>query len=297
MTSRVQQELARRQLPSGGWSYRGQLQISIESTCLAAVALIGVDQSKSQHALRELLQTQLPNGAWPAFVPDREPSWATSLALITLNILADGSEARDRAVQWAVRDEGREANWFWRYKLRFDRTVRLRPDLYGWPWIEGACSWVIPTAFMMIALKQYLYCKPRPDIRDRLRLAAGMLLDRCCLGGGWNAGNNMVYGVPLPAHLESTAIALLGLQGEPDHSAIRAGMRWLESAAGSEQGISSLSWTVLCLAAYARDFARVKARLLQQLSAPLQQWNAATLALALLALRCQEMIHPFLVPI
>jgi hypothetical protein len=292
------QELANRRLPSGGWSYLGRPQISIECTCLAALALSGLDKQRSQHALTDLLRMQLARGAWPAFVPDREPSWATSLALITLNILADSSEARDRAVNWAVRDKEREANWFWQYKLRFDRAVRFRPDLYGWPWIEGACSWVIPTGLMMIALKQYVYCKPRAEASRRLRLGAQMLLDRSCPGGGWNAGNSMVYGVPLAAHVESTAIALLGLQGEPDHPVIRAGMDWLEKQALAEQGMASLSWTVLCLAAYGREIEVVQAKIAEQLhDASALPSNTATLALGLLALRCQEMIHPFIVPV
>jgi hypothetical protein len=32
-----------------------------------------------------------------------------------------------------------------------------------------------------------------------------MLLDRMCPGGGWNAGNSVVYGVPLTPHIDATA--------------------------------------------------------------------------------------------
>ena len=176
--------------------------------------------------------------------------------------------------------------------------MQFRPELYGWPWIEGACSWVIPTGLMMVALKQYVYCKPRAEASARLRLAARMLLNRYCPSGGWNAGNSVVYGVPLVAHVESTAIALLGLQGEQDHPVIRAGMDWLEKEALTEQGIASLSWTVLCLAAYGREFQAIQANIVERLSKTSElPSNTATLALALLALRCQEMIHPFIVPV
>ena len=297
-TTCLHQELASRQLPSGGWSYLGRRQISIESTCLGALALIGLDEQRSQHALADLLRMQLGHGAWPAFVPDDEPSWTTSLALITLSILAGSSSARDRAVDWALTDKGKEGNWFWRYKFHFDQTVRFRPEFYGWPWIEGACSWVIPTGLMMVALKQFVYCKPRVEASRRLRLGAQMLLNRSCLGGGWNAGNSVVYGVPLEAHVESTAIALLGLQGEPSDPVIRAGMDWLEKQALGEQGLASLSWTVLCLAAYGRDFQAIQTNIAERTSngATLPS-NTATLALALLALRCEQMIHPFIVPV
>lgn len=202
----LHQELASRQLPSGGWSYLGRSQISIESTCLAALALSGLDEQKSQHALTALLAMQLADGAWPAFVPDGAPSWTTSLALITFSILADTSAARDRAVDWALTNKGKEGHWFWRYKFHLDKAVQFRPEFYGWPWIEGACSWVIPTGLMMVALKQFAYCKPRAEASRRLRLGAQMLLDRSCPGGGWNAGNSVVYGVPLAAHVEPTIL-------------------------------------------------------------------------------------------
>jgi hypothetical protein len=123
------------------------------------------------------------------------------------------------------------------------------------------------------------------------------LLDRSCPDGGWNAGNSVVYGVPLPAHVESTAIALLGLQGEADHPVIRTAVQWLESATESEQGISSLSWAVLCQAAYGRNFCAIQGRIEAALKAGCEHLNSATLALAMLALRCEEMIHPFIVPI
>ncbi len=272
--------------------------MSVEATCLAALALVELNPRASERALGCLGKHQLQNGAWPAFVPDREPAWTTSLALITFSILADTSSARNRAVDWALTDKGKEGNWFWRYKFHFDRAVRFKPEFYGWPWIEGACSWVIPTGLMMVALKQFVYCKPRVEVIARLRLGASMLLDRSCPGGGWNAGNSMVYGVPLIAHVESTAIALLGLQGEPDHPVIRAGMGWLEEQALAEQGIASLSWTVLCLAAYGRDFEAVQDRIMEQINnAPELPSNNATLAVALLALRCEQMIHPFIVPV
>lgn len=296
-TGPIHAELAKRQLLSGSWSYLGSSQVSIECTCIGALALIGLDESRCADALACLLRSQLSNGAWPAFIPDTEPSWTTSLAITTLSVLSDSADARDRAVDWAVTDKGREGNWFWRYKFKVDRAVRLRPELYGWPWIEGACSWVIPTGLMMVALKQFVYCKPRPEVTARIRLGAQMLLDRCCLGGGWNAGNSVIYGVPLPAHVEPTAIALLGLQGEPDQPVIRAGLLWLESAVNSEQGISSLSWTVLCLAAYGRNFTAMQRRIAAVLNSGYEHLNSATLALAILALRCEEMIHPFIVPV
>jgi hypothetical protein len=298
VAGRLAQQLTNRQFGSGAWSYSNNHQMSVEATCLAALALIELNPRASERALGWLAKHQLQNGAWPAFVPDREPSWCTSFALVTFSILADTASARDRAVDWAVANQGKEGNWFWRYKFRLDRAVQFRPEFYGWPWIEGTCSWVIPTGLMMVALKQFVYCKPRAEASRRLRLGAQMLRDRSCPGGGWNAGNSVVYGIPLAAHVESTAIALLGLQGEPDHPMIRTGMDWLEKRALAEQGIASLSWTVLCFGAYGCEIEVVQAKIAEQLNnASALPSNTATLALALLALRCQKMIHPFIVPV
>src|SRR5208282_1477258 len=102
------------------------------------------------------------------------------------------------------------------------------PDCYGWPWLPGSASWVIPTAFSVIAIKQFTACSRSEISERRIRLGVDMLLDRVCLGGGWNSGNSVVYGVPLPAHVESTAIALLALQDEERTSVIRASLGWLK---------------------------------------------------------------------
>ncbi len=48
-----------------------------------------------------------------------------------------------------------------------------------------------------------------------------MLLDRVCPGGGWNAGNGVVYGVALAPHPDDTAIALLARMGQRKELAVR----------------------------------------------------------------------------
>jgi|SRR5690242_5433441 hypothetical protein len=101
-------ELNRRQLKSGGWSYLSSTRTSIEATCPAALALIGGNPQTCESAMRCFKNMQLRQGAWPAFLSDRQACWTTSLALVTFNILDDAASARDRAVNWAIRDEGKE---------------------------------------------------------------------------------------------------------------------------------------------------------------------------------------------
>jgi hypothetical protein len=42
-----------------------------------------------------------------------------------------------------------------------------------------------------------------------------MILERRCSDGGWNYGNRKVLGTDLPSYPETTALALLGLSGNP----------------------------------------------------------------------------------
>jgi CubicO group peptidase (beta-lactamase class C family) len=73
-------------------------------------------------------------------------------------------------------ERGREGHWFWRWKFKTsDRNVRFNPDKYGWPWISGSASWVIPTAFSVIAIPSacltYLDNGERSVVFDRVRAA------------------------------------------------------------------------------------------------------------------------------
>jgi hypothetical protein len=67
--------------------------------------------------------------------------------------------------------------------------------------------WVEPTAWAVLALRRLQ--PSAPSIEDGLRTLA----DRECDGGGWNYGNRAVYGVKLEPFVQTTAAALLALQG------------------------------------------------------------------------------------
>jgi hypothetical protein len=150
------QTLANRQLPSGGWSFTGSQQASIEATCLACMALAWRDERRIAAGTRFLVRVRRANGGWPTFDGDPEPSWTTALALSTLTVVNDLSDARERALKWLPSERGKEGHWFWRWKFKTaDREVRFDPDKYGWPWCPGAGSWVIPTAFSIVAVKQF----------------------------------------------------------------------------------------------------------------------------------------------
>jgi hypothetical protein len=122
-----------------------------------------------------------------------------------------------------------------------------------------------------------------------------MLLDRACVNGGWNSGNSVVYGVPLQPHVEATAIALLALQDEPRNEVVEKSLLWLRQGAGTIESASSLAWTILSLFTYRESIQLLQDRLAIIIGDGAGILNNATLAVALLALRCGEMIHPFMV--
>ena len=79
-----------------------------------------------------------------------------------------------------------------------------------------------------------------------------MLIDRTCPGGGWNAGNGVVYGSALAPHPDDTAVALLALNNRTQHPVVHASVKWLERTAPTLTAPWSLAWAILALAAHGR---------------------------------------------
>jgi len=294
--SSLAETLRSRQMKSGGWAYFDSVQESLEATCLAELALAPERHANSSEAILFLLKSQLSDGGWPAFLGDSEGSWTTALALCTLNSTGDFTAAREKAFRWLYAERGREGHWFWRWKFKTsDRNVRFDPDKYGWPWVTGSASWVIPTAFSIIAIEQFTVCNRSEESEKRIHLGVEMLLDRECVDGGWNSGNSLVYGVPLRPHVEATAIALLALQDEQRIEMVQKSLSWLRQNAASVDSVSSLAWCILTLFVYQESVEPLKNRLATIMGDGREVRNNATLATALLALKCGEMIHPFVV--
>jgi hypothetical protein len=290
--TQLYRELWRRRLRDGGWPYTVGGQVSIEATCLASLALSL--WSGDLPMVRDLIHWQNQDASWPAFVGDRDGSWVTALAVLTLSINNGISPIVERAVHWLIEHNGREAHWLWRWKFKLvDTQVQVDPDKYGWPWLPGASSWVIPTAFALVALKQFVSCTPSEAARQRIRIGVEMLFDRACVGGGWNAGNRIVYGAPLAAHVEPTAIALIALQNELPNQIIRDSLAWLQLRVESLTTTWSLSWSILSLFLYGIPVGGLKRRLADRIGDGSLVRDNATIAVAALALRCGEMIHPF----
>jgi hypothetical protein len=137
----------------------------------------------------------------------------------------------------------------------------------------------------MIALKQgFVCCKPE-QVSFRIRCGKEMLLDRACPGGGWNAGNGVVYGVPLAPHLDATAIALLALGGEQRNDPIASALDWLWRTAETCSAPWSLAWSILALDAHGRPVEALVDRLCTLTDHGLLD-DSATMAAVILAIDC-----------
>lgn len=283
----IVKQLQSRQLPQGGWSYQARSQqAAMEPTCLSLLALRSLQQDAPNKGTAFLLSTQNPNGSWPAFEGDsREGSWTTSLALLALRGVSVFAPAVDRGRRWLLRSKGRESHWLWKWKFRTtDRHVRFDPDKFGWPWMPETNSWVVPTSFSLLALRHSFQPDQEPYARFRIDRGIEMLFDRVCPGGGWNAGNGVVYGEPLAPHLDVTAIALLALAGETSHPTVQTSLDWIEKAAHTCTAPWSLAWASLALFAHQRPAAAMVPSFLESLD-PCGIEDAATVAAMALALQ------------
>ena len=268
--------------------------MAIEPTVFALLALSSADYGDVvAEGIQNLRDLQLADGQWPMIRGGAEGSpWATALCATALMCLSSPDEALERALVGLVRSEPQEAFWLWRLKFRMqDKHVRFNPSKFGWSWVPGTISWVIPTSLSLIVLerarKQRLIGGSHLD--RRLRLGYDMLLDRVCPSGGWNAGNSIVYGVPLAPHVDATAISLIALKQHCDLPEVRQSLSWLLSA--DCVSACSLAWKILGLESCRRAGVEIsaaieatRARLTDVSRCPEQLADTVTLALTILAL-------------
>jgi hypothetical protein len=195
----------------------------------------------------------------------------------------------------------KEAHWLWRLKFQTtDTHVRFDASKYGWGWVPGSVNWVIPTAMVLIVLERSrrLNLVPPNELKRRVDLGHAMLLDRMCPGGGWNAGNSVVYGVPLTPHVDATSLAIAALRSHYHLAQVRQSLSWLLAAKCSST--YSLAWKILALRSYLDVRADVgpalkeaRDQLVALVQEPAQIADNSTLALSILAL--DENSDPFAV--
>ena len=127
------------------------------------------------------------------------------------------------------------------------QSPQFRQDnsLQGWSWMDGTFSWVEPTAWCTLALKASDR-RASPAVAARIGEAERLLLDRACVGGGWNFGNSAVLGQDLRAYIATTALTLLALQDRRRELAVARGWEYLREHRLSESSGLALALTALC---------------------------------------------------
>ena len=110
----------------------------------------------------------------------------------------------------------------------------------AWPWIPGNASWIEPTAHTLVALKKVPSRHRTHEFSTRISEGESMLLCRRGRDGGWNCGNPSVYKIDLPSYPETTALAMLGLQGRNEQGLAQTAQRFREQTLLSEARVIHL---------------------------------------------------------
>ncbi len=114
-----------------------------------------------------------------------------------------------------------------------------------------------------------------------------MLIDRACPSGGWNAGNSVVFGVPLQPHPDFTAMALLALRESSTRNAtaVHRALDYLGHRFDNCSSPYSLAWAVMALSAYGRaEASTLREQLIAALEDRFDDLPATAIALSALAL-------------
>jgi hypothetical protein len=125
---------------------------------------------------------------------------------------------------------------------------------------------------------------PVEGAQARIEEGQRLLWDRVCVNGGWNYGNRRVLGEALEPFPDTTAFALLALQGSARREALAESCDALEALLDEKASSLALALSALAFELHARAAEPLRARLearIGQLGPPRE---TRSVALALLAL-------------
>jgi hypothetical protein len=200
----------------GGWGYFPGKQSWFEPTTYAMLALQGKPDSGAvlERAWKLVRSWQLPDGSSRPCTQVEGGTWVTAHAVTLACVRGVYDSSVRAAVDWLLRVVGAEANLAMRAASYFHLLkTKLDVSHQGWPWRQGNASWIEPTVHTLIALKKVAGRYPSAELDRRVREGEALILSRRCSDGGWNCGNPNVLNFDLPSYPESTALALIGLQG------------------------------------------------------------------------------------
>jgi uncharacterized protein (DUF362 family) len=237
-------QLASLALVQGGWGYRPNQSAQVEPTCLGLLAFSLEPDGYPQiltGARQAIAQFADADGAFRSRQGRGEAVWPTALALFMQAALDFPRHEVERTANRLLELRGRVPE---------DPNAAEQHDidhrLVGWPWADGNCSWVEPTAWACLALRRAGYGEHR-RVEEGMRL----LLDRADDEGGVNYGNRRIFGRKTEPQAEPTAIMLLALQNKELGSRVLSALSYLQNQAEKARDVEQLCWAKLALSAYA----------------------------------------------
>lgn len=208
--------LRQAQNSDGGWGYFPGKQSWFEPTTYAMLALQGAPGSGGSVDLAwKLLRSwQTPDGSSRPNGQVEGGTWVTAQAVTLACVRGVYDDQVRHSVDWLLRVVGAESSFAMR-AAAWVHLLKTKADVThkGWPWRDGNAAWVEPTVQALIALKKVAKNYRSPELERRVKDGEAQILSRRCSDGGWNCGNPNVLNYDLPSYPETTALALLGLQG------------------------------------------------------------------------------------
>jgi hypothetical protein len=270
----------------GGWGFHCGDQSRVEPTCWAARALLDFDGPQEPGNFGKvwhfLQSSQLDDGSWPASGGMTTGSWVTSLACSVLQNDPKSETHVAAGLKWLCEDFPRDSSPLRRFfeSLRPKSQIVSQNMTYrGWGWTPRTASWVEPTAFALMTLRDAAPQQLAANASQRRELAVALLYDRMCPGGGWNCGNPRVYGVDGDSLVLPTCWALLALRGSEraaqEKDALEKpgralSLTWLQKEFAKIDSAASLAVAWMTLENYAIEPPQAKR--------DLQDWTAQDLA-------------------
>jgi hypothetical protein len=244
------------QNPDGGWSYFPGKGSWLEPTTYAMLALHGTGWDPGLDRAWKLVRSwQLADGSFRPGGEVNDGTWVTAHAVTLASVRGVNDSSVRAAVDWLLKVVGAEHNVYTRVGS-FLHLIKARLDVSheGWPWREGNATWIEPTAHTLVALKKVASQYRTSEVEHRIQDGEELILSRRCSDGGWNYGTpNMLY-VDLPSFPETTALALVGLDGVTD-PAVGQALNLAQQFRAETKSSLAKAWLQIALRRHGRDVA------------------------------------------
>ena len=244
------------QNPDGGWSYFPGKGSWLEPTTYAMLALHGTGWDPGLDRAWKLVRSwQLADGSFRPGGEVNDGTWVTAHAVTLASVRGVNDSSVRAAVDWLLKVVGAEHNVYTRVGS-FLHLIKARLDVSheGWPWREGNATWIEPTAHTLVALKKVASQYRTSEVEHRIQDGEELILSRRCSDGGWNYGTpNMLY-VDLPSFPETTALALVGLDGVAD-PAVGQALNLAQQFRAETRSSLAKAWLQIALRCHGKDVA------------------------------------------